>query len=40
MPPDTLRRLYADALAEFWDTSVFETAVEREDVDLAELGAL
>lgn len=37
LPPDTLRQLYAAALAEFWDTSAYEAAVERENADLAEL---
>jgi len=39
LPPDTLRQLYDDALAEFWDTSVYEACLDREDIDLAELEA-
>ena len=37
LPPDTLRRLYAEALAPFWDDAAYQLAVEREDDDRAVL---
>jgi hypothetical protein len=33
LPPDTLRRLYAEALASFWDDGAYRQAVDREDDD-------
>jgi hypothetical protein len=35
LPPDELRALYADALSGYWDESVYEVVLEREDADLA-----
>jgi hypothetical protein len=35
--PDTLRRLYQDAIDQVWDTSTFEDVVSREDEERREL---
>lgn len=35
LPPDVLQRLYADALAEFWDTSKFDAVLVQERADVA-----
>jgi hypothetical protein len=37
LPPDTLRELYQDALAEFWDTSAYEASMDREAAERAQL---
>lgn len=37
LPPETLRDLYQDALAEFWDESAYETALVREEEERAML---
>jgi hypothetical protein len=37
LPPETLRQLYADALAPLWDTSTYEAVVDQEDYDRREL---
>jgi hypothetical protein len=37
LPPDVLRWLCSDALAEFWDVSTYEAVVDREDDEPAEL---
>jgi hypothetical protein len=39
LPPDTLRRLYAEALAPFWDEAAYQAAMGRERADLAELAS-
>lgn len=39
LPPETLRGLYRDALAEFWDTSAHVDVLDREDAERAELEA-
>jgi hypothetical protein len=39
LPPDTLRDLYAEAIAEFWDTSACEAVVAQEQAERAQLGA-
>jgi len=38
LPPDQLRELYDEAIAEYWDESAFRAAVEREREELADLG--
>ena len=38
LPPDRLRDLYAEAIADFWDTSAYESAIEREHSEAAGLG--
>jgi hypothetical protein len=37
IPPDDLRRLYTDALNEFWDADVFQASLEQEQADRARL---
>lgn len=37
LPPDTLRELYQDALAEFWDTSAYQASMDREAAERAVL---
>ncbi|MBM4041885.1 MAG: hypothetical protein FJ290_25585 [Planctomycetes bacterium] len=37
LPPDILRRLYAEAIEQFWDKSAFQQAVAQERSDLQEL---
>jgi hypothetical protein len=37
LPPDTLRGVYEDALAGYWDKSAYEGALEDERTDRAEL---
>lgn len=37
LPPDVLRGLYADALADYWDVSAYEDMLAREDEDRAVL---
>ena len=37
LPPVTLRGLYADALADFWDESAYQDSLDLEAADLAEL---
>lgn len=37
LPPDVLRGLFEDALAEFWDTSAYEASVARENAEREEL---
>jgi hypothetical protein len=39
LDPSDLRALYRDALAQYWDVSVFELSREREDADLTVLPA-
>ena len=39
LPPDTLRALYADALADFWDDDTYQRALSREEADRRTLGA-
>jgi hypothetical protein len=36
-PPEVLRDLFEDALAEFWDMSVYEESVAREIAEHGEL---
>lgn len=38
LPPDVLRRLYADAIARYWDEAAFDAAVQRESADRRALG--
>ena len=38
VPPDPLRHLYEDAIAEYWVTPAFQTALRREDEDRINLG--
>jgi hypothetical protein len=33
LPPDVLRQLFVDAIAEFWDTTVYEQALQEEAAD-------
>ncbi len=33
LPPDVLRGLYTDAIAEFWDPLAYDTATDREETD-------
>lgn len=40
LPPETLRQLYADALAQYWDTSEFEAVLRDEDEHRRELAAI
>jgi len=40
LPPDVLQSLYQGAIDQYWDTSGFETVLEREAVDLQQLGRL
>jgi hypothetical protein len=40
LPPDALRRLYADALAAYWDTSEYERVLVREQADRVRLARL
>ena len=37
LPPDVLRVLFSDAVAEFWDTSTYEAVVARETTERAAL---
>jgi hypothetical protein len=37
LPPDDLRALFEDALAEVWDKSIFESVRQREDAEREEL---
>jgi hypothetical protein len=39
LPPDELRDLFAAAIAEFWDASAHQTALDREHADLRTLEA-
>jgi hypothetical protein len=39
LPPDTLRDLYRDALADYWDADVYDAALIREAADRAQLGS-
>jgi hypothetical protein len=38
LPPDLLRELYENAIADYWDESAFEAAVQREREEAAALG--
>jgi hypothetical protein len=38
LPPDTLRNLYRDAVADFWDDEAYQEVLVLEEADLAELG--
>jgi hypothetical protein len=40
LPPETLRSLFADALAEYWDTSTYHRVLERERAERSELREL
>jgi hypothetical protein len=37
LPPDTLRALYEDALASYWDESIYEDVLERENAERGDL---
>jgi hypothetical protein len=37
LPPDVLRGLFADALAEYWDEDIYGAVLEREAAERAEL---
>lgn len=37
LPPDTLRQLYEDELAVFWDTSAYQVSMAREAAERAQL---
>jgi hypothetical protein len=39
LPPDTLRALFTEALAPFWNDAAYQQAVDREDDDRAVLVA-
>jgi hypothetical protein len=38
LPPETLRQLYSDAIADYWDDAAHSAAVDQEREDLAKLG--
>jgi hypothetical protein len=40
LDPVDLRRLYTDAIAQFWDTSAYDAVLARERADLAQLRAI
>jgi hypothetical protein len=40
LPPETLRTLYSDALAEYWDTAAYEAVLRAEDDDRGQLATV
>jgi len=40
LPPETLRRLYTDAITSYWDVSAYDAVIVRERRDLARLAAV
>ena len=40
LPPETLRQLYTDALAQYWDTPAFEAVLRAEDEHRLELAEI
>jgi hypothetical protein len=39
LPPDTPQALYAEAIADFWDTSTYDAVLAQEQAERAQLGA-